>query len=994
MKRITTPRGSSASRFAAVVAAVWLAAAAGAQAPSIAGYNPYKASVGATISVTGNNLNGTTALYFNGTPGTNIQVTSQWGLKVVVPPGATTGKLKVVTPKGEYTTSSDFVVDGSSGGSGGSGGGSGTLNIATFTPWHGAPGDQVTFTGSGFAAGMTVHINNIACTNVQVVNASTVKATIAPGTFTGKIKVTVGGTSYTTSSDFIIDGSSSGGGSGGGVGAPPAFINPPNIPVPAGAMTGHPRIFVRQADLPMLQSWANGNNSVWTALVSLANVGKTRMDTNAISDQGYGGGNVGAPFESYAQLFAFMSMVHPDAATRADFATRAHTLLMKVINEAAKGQIEGQPFRAKDFAINNRASWFGESFPLTVDWIYHKFSAEDKVKIRRVFLRWIQENLRANTTNYEHPKPYGVYNDPSLVDTFDKVRWATNNYYANHARSVGLMAMALDDVDDVPAAADEPAAGTLRKFVGNAIQAWLYQAAKYETTVGAGGISPEGLAYGELSSRAFALLMLGMHTTGVDNPAVYGANASHILTPYWQNELPDSYMHLMSPSKVIQESWIGPTYVPYLFSDTDKYRNVDYIRVFGPLAIHARNTGDTVRYAKLRWMMDNLVPGGAAQRAYRISSAFDGSSTLLAIMYFLATDPNYSGYSDPRPTMPTEFWAPGLGILSSRTDWTPDSSWFVSKASWNSIDHQFGDANSIAFWRGGEWLTKPHLGYGAKIACSDWQNTLAIENPGVTNIAFWNDALARGSQFAYNNTQDPTNVVQSSGPTYAFTQADTTALYNNVKAAAMDVQHASRSTVFLKPDMVVTYDRAKTGAAGRYKRYWLNTPAGVSITGRDGTMTTAAGQRLFISTLLPTTAVLASAPKEALEGQPAQMDPMTHRFCAEDPAKPAEVRFLNVLQGANAGGAKIVPTTVLSSAGVPFEGTVLGTRAVMFKRDLYANFTSTTFTIPATVTERIVTGLAPNAGYTITTQTVAGNVQITITAGGATTANAAGLIKF
>jgi hypothetical protein len=124
------------------------------------------------------------------------------------------------------------------------------------------------------------------------------------------------------------------------------------------------------------------------------------------------------------------------------------------------------------------------------------------------------------------------------------------------------------------------------------------------------------------------------------------------------------------------------------------------------------------------------------------------------------------------------------------------------------------------------------------------------------------------------------------------------------------------------------------------------------------------------------------------------MDPMTHRFSAEDPAKPADVRFLHVLQGANANGAKIVPTTVLSSAGVTFEGAVIGTRAVMFKRDLYANFTSTTFTVPATVTERIVTGLAVNGAYTITTQNVAGDVQITITAGGNVTANAAGMLKF
>lgn len=978
-------------RLAAAVAGLGLIAVAGAQTPNIAGYNPYKAAVGTTISVTGKNLTGTTAFYFNNVPATSFTVTSEWGLKAVVPVGATTGRLKVVTPKGSYTTSVDFVVDGSSGGSGGGGGGNATLNIAAFVPWKGLPGEVVSFQGSGFASGMSLSFNGKNSPTVQVIDSSNLKATIPVGATTGKVKITVGNSSYTTGSDFIVDGTTgSGGGNDGGSNNPPAFINPPAISVPAGAMTGHPRLFVRQSDLTMLRSWATPTNSVWVAVNTLATTAKTRMDSNQISDSGWGGGNVGSPNESYAELFAFMSLIHPDQSARDDYAQRAYVLIMKVIEEAAKGQAENTPFRGKDFAINNRASWYGEGFPLTVDWIYHKFSAADKVKIRRTFLRWIQENLRANTTNYEHPKPYGVYGDPSLVDTQVKVRWATNNYYANHARSVGLLSMALDEVDDVPTLADDPAAGTLRKFVGNAIKAWLYQADKYETTAGKGGISPEGLAYGELSTRAFSFLMLGMHTTGVDNAAAYGPTAAQITKPYWQSEVPDGYIHLLSPSQVVQQNWIGPVYLPYLFSDTDQYKNFDYIRTFGPLAIHARNTGNMAQYTKLRWMIDNLAPGGVANRSYRISSAIDGASVSLAIMYYMATDPNFNALTDPRPAMPTEYFAPGLGILSSRTNWTPSASWFITKASWNTIDHQFGDANAIAFWRGGEWLTKPHLGYGSAIACSDYQNTLAIENPAVTDISFWKDNVNRGSQFVYNSEQDPTNVVSSFGPDYAFSQADATANYNNPKVSALDVQHASRSSVFLKPDVVITYDRAKTATANRYKRYWLNTPAVATINGREAQMISPSGQKLFLSTLLPTTAVLSSTPKEGLDGQPAQMDPMSHRFLAEDPAKPADVRFLHVLQGANANGAKLTTTTILSSAGTTFEGVHVAGTTVMFKRDFYANFTSTTFTAPTG--KCILTGLLPNTAYTVTKNANAGNTTYTVTPGGATTTNNAGVI--
>src|SRR5207249_937073 len=81
---------------------------------------------------------------------------------------------------------------------------------------------------------------------------------------------------------------------------------------------------------------------------------------------------------------------------------------------------------------------------------------------------------------------------------------------------------ALDDVDDVPADATDPPSGTLRKFVGNAIQAWLYQVRKLESSDEVGGISPEGLGYGEISLRGISFLLLGLHTTHADKPAVYG----------------------------------------------------------------------------------------------------------------------------------------------------------------------------------------------------------------------------------------------------------------------------------------------------------------------------------------------------------------------------------------------------------------------------------------------------------------------------------------
>ena len=160
--------GSQISKLTlALIASTW-AALAVAQAPSIASYNSWHGVAGDSISISGSNLDTVTAIYFNGVPSASVTIDSTSSIHATVPVGATTGKLKAVNPSGEYTTSSDFVVDGTDGGGGGTGGGT-------------------------------------------------------------------GGDSGDSSSTVVI---------------------PPDIELPVGASTVHPRIFIRKTDLTRLRSWA------------------------------------------------------------------------------------------------------------------------------------------------------------------------------------------------------------------------------------------------------------------------------------------------------------------------------------------------------------------------------------------------------------------------------------------------------------------------------------------------------------------------------------------------------------------------------------------------------------------------------------------------------------------------------------------------------------------------------------------------------------------
>jgi hypothetical protein len=132
----------------------------------------------------------------------------------------------------------------------------------------------------------------------------------------------------------------------------------------------HPRLWVTQADLPRLRSWATDSNPVYRdGLKRLAIRSRDEMDAREVPGPDSENGDttyVDYPAEMYAELFAFMSLVSPVESERQDYAQRARTLLMYVIDKALPGVAEGQPYRDTYFSLD-RSRWHGEAFGLTVD---------------------------------------------------------------------------------------------------------------------------------------------------------------------------------------------------------------------------------------------------------------------------------------------------------------------------------------------------------------------------------------------------------------------------------------------------------------------------------------------------------------------------------------------------------------------------------------------------------------------------------------------------
>jgi hypothetical protein len=821
-------------------------------------------------------------------------------------------------------------------------------------------------------------------------------------------------------------------------GAPPQAAQAQGQATDGGLAPGHPRLWLTAEDLPRLRSWATPANPLWRHGLAVA-----LKQAIATYDKEFFPGGQESPTwpdpgndnwtakvtEAYAEFFAFLSLVDPDPAARPQHAQRARRLLMHAIHEAEKGVDKDTrnpaPFRAPQLATYNRANYWGEGWGLTVDWIYGALDAADKAAIRKVFLRWADENVHAATSAQEHPRPVGVLNDTKLLEDRTHLRVAANNYYTGHMRHLVLMAASFDPADDPPVDPSAPAGklgNTLASYLDDAIGAWLYQQyaiyedpAKSSPALGfpadklgdaSGGLPVEGLLYGvHLDMLHEALLAL--HTAGYRDPKRSGPQIQLIDSGYWDLRV-ESFLQSLAPTAEVIPSmkYMGPVYQAAAYGDALRaWMTTDQAQTFASIGIYDERTGKRPdRLAKVRWIAASAVEGSPEKLADHVSRIWGESRATQAIQYFMLFDPAAPLPPDPRPSLPLSFVDKAIGRVIARTGWGPDASSFDYKCSYNSIGHQVGDCNSFELVRKGEWLVKIRLGYANDnvSVVSDYANTLAVQN-AVTSGApkprdlqwFEETTWKRGGQFLlHQNAGDPRVVIHvGNGWVYAF--GDATPLYNRPRptpdAAAVDVTHVSRSIAWLQPDKVVVYDRAATRSPGLFKRWNLTLLDEPHVTGKLATATTPRGQRVFVELLAPAAATMTAMPAEPFN-KVADGDPTRFRLLVEDPSNPREVRFLHVIQGADAGAQPAAVERIESKAGTPFEGAAVGPVAALFPVDPAAKFAGVKYALPAAVKGHIVGGLEPHGAYDVKIMRVGLVAEVTISVGGPFDADSGGLL--
>ena len=181
--RVTTPGGTATSATNFTVNTT--------PPPTITGFTPFGGPVGTVVTITGTDFTNANTVAFNSTPAASYTVNSATQITATVGAGSTTGPIRVTTPSGTVLSTTDFLVGVQP-------------TITSFTPTSGPVGTVVTINGTNFTGAQSASFNNTTSDNFSIINATQVTARVAPGSTTGRIRVTGFSVFAISATDFTV----------------------------------------------------------------------------------------------------------------------------------------------------------------------------------------------------------------------------------------------------------------------------------------------------------------------------------------------------------------------------------------------------------------------------------------------------------------------------------------------------------------------------------------------------------------------------------------------------------------------------------------------------------------------------------------------------------------------------------------------------------------------------------------------------------------------
>jgi hypothetical protein len=207
--------------------------------------------------------------------------------------------------------------------------------------------------------------------------------------------------------------------------------------------------------------------------------------------------------------------------------------------------------------------------------------------------------------------------------------------------------------------------------------------------------------------------------------------------------------------------------------------------------------------------------------------------------FMLAYDFLYDSEVEAAPldALASDYYAPGIGELYSRSSWDADATWINLIAGPYTESHAHQDQGSLMVFKG-SWLAHDAIVHSRSGLP---QETTAH---GLVRID------SNGSPVRQIASTVSSLVALRQGPGWLHAAADVTPAYNGNAA----VQLVQRELVYLKPNVVIVFDRVRS-AAGTTQTWQLPTPVQPAIAGATATITSA-GHALKLTRVQPSSATM------------------------------------------------------------------------------------------------------------------------------------------
>lgn len=536
----------------------------------------------------------------------------------------------------------------------------------------------------------------------------------------------------------------------------------------------HPRLLLDDATLTRMRAEVANNTALWKAFSDFFDDyfgGKSNpVDGNDYPDKpDVGEGYQGAAY--YAMLLGcalgYQVLRTSDPARAAQFGAEAVDTLMAMAGASS--------------AINRDSNYgvrfFGAGLGIGYDWLYDLLTPEQRTTVYEAGNAWV-EGFETESFEFAHPQ---------------------SNYFAGYFHAKAAVALATYE--------DNPKAPAMWADWRNNQYATRVQPYYAEHMTGGGW--PEGFGYGDFATWNMTAPLLEVLTAT-------GENLAPAYT--WPLDQAAYVMHFIWPDRTVIDDR------DCLHTGGANPAQVDTGMLYQLLATLDKY-GSPLEPVMRQYLQE--VEQATGRDPARMSSASENMNYEALLFVNREVD------TAPVGALPRHYHADGLNAVAARSDWTTEATWLSFRAgpyvNYSGQGEELHDQGSLAIVRGGTPLLVNTWGWCVRAPAGNYENDLYDDEYGNTDAK--PTSIYRGNRQCYNVFY-ARSLDASGNPEQAFGQESVSAAatrtvsqdfgsYVYIKATAIEdmyrgnkalVKAWQREVVFLRPCVVVVFDRTEMGA--------------------------------------------------------------------------------------------------------------------------------------------------------------------------------------